>query len=51
MHLRRLSGPRPNLRDLWGVRRLLPVPLATQLVTLAAGTNGMAAVAAFTHDH
>ena len=41
----------PDPRDPRGVRHVLPVLLATLLVALAGGANGMAAVAAFTHDH
>ena len=41
----------PDPRDPRGVRHALPVLLATRLVALAGGANGMAAVAAFTHDH
>ncbi len=40
-----------NPRDPRGVRHVLPVLLATRLVALAGGAKGMAAVAAFTHDH
>ncbi len=42
---------RPDPRDPRGVRHATPVLLATRLVALAGGANGMAAVAAFTHDH
>ena len=41
----------PDPRDPRGVRHPLPVLLATLLVALAGGANGMVAVAAFTHDH
>ena len=41
----------PDPRDPRGVRHALPVLLATLPVALAGGANGMAAVAAFTHDH
>ncbi|MCY4521696.1 MAG: transposase family protein [Caldilineaceae bacterium] len=46
-HLATRTGP----RDPRGVRHALPVLLATRRVALAGGANGMAAVAAFTHDH
>ena len=42
---------RPDPRDPRGVRHALPVLLATLPGALAGGANGMAAVAAFTHDH
>ena len=51
MCLRRAPGTLPDPRDPRGVRHALPVLLATLLVALAGGANGMAAVAAFTHDH
>ena len=41
----------PDPRDPRGVRHALPVLLAMLLVALAGGANGIAAVAAFTHDH
>ncbi|MCY4519918.1 MAG: ISAs1 family transposase, partial [Caldilineaceae bacterium] len=44
-------GTLPDPRDPRGVRHALSVLLATLLVALAGGANGMAAVAAFTHDH
>ncbi len=52
VRLRRPSGHAArSARDPRGVRHVLPVLLATLLVALAGGANGMAAVAAFTHDH
>ena len=41
----------PDPRDRRGVRHPLPVLLGTLLVALADGTDSIAAVAAFTHDH